>query len=198
MSIATKLAAMSKKVKMGQMQMASKLKQSQLPPKTPKPRKPVKNRLLTKCRFLKALEGTGGLRTLIAKNLGCPVQSVYNILARDEWADMREALQREQDSVADSAEKTVKEMIAQRVDYNVASTTARWLLTRARHKDRQMGDESKVVHEGGDKPIEIKGDNVPVEHLDLPIEVKRQVLEALDRRIALDSREKDKAGPHKA
>ena len=163
-----------------------KLSRSQLPPKKKPGRPPRKNRRITKIRFLSALKGTGGVMLDVAARLGCAYGSVYELLRRHKddilWGDVRQAIEDERNKVADLAEQTIHYAVIQRLDVGLAALNARWLLTRARHRDRQMGDESKVIHEGGDKPVQIQTDDISIEALDLPVEVRRQILEAIDRK----------------
>ncbi len=134
---------------------------------------------ISKRKVLRAIKGTGGVKTKIVERLGCSYCYFLTILKRPHWEDIREAIREEMDQVADLAEGTVRDAIEQRLDIGTALKASTWLLTRARHKDRQMGDESKVTLEGGDKPIQVSK-NVSVESLDLPIEVKRQILAAVE------------------
>jgi hypothetical protein len=94
---------------------------------------------------------------------------------------MRILYREEYERVADLAEDTIKFATEQRLDVSTASRTAQWLLSRARHKNRQLGDESKVVIEGGDKPVGIVQTQViDIETLGLPLEIRRAILEAIE------------------
>jgi len=106
---------------------------------------------------------------------------VKKAINRPDWIDVKEALQEEIDAVADIAEQTIRDAMSQRLDISTASRTAQWLLTRARHKDRQLGDESRVILEGGDKPIHTVNENtVDIETLSLPLEMRKAILEAIE------------------
>lgn len=152
--------------------------------KVDKPKKPRKSPIKSPSRrkFLKAIIGTGGVKKLIAERLGCSYETVRRCLEREDWEDVRWAVQDEMDKVADLAEETIALTIKQRLDLNLASQNARWLLTRARHKDRKMGDESKVTVEGGDRPLRLQQSvQMSLDTIDLPIEVKRSILEAMEK-----------------
>lgn len=150
---------------------------SQRPRKIPKPRRPI----VTKRAFMNALDGTAGSLRLIAEKLGINRQTCTKLLHREGWEDIHEAWIAEQDKVADLAEEAIQDAITQRLDFATSSRTAQWLLSRARHRDRKMMEESKLVHEGGDKPVQVSG-GIPIESLDLPLEVKRVILEAAEKK----------------
>lgn len=135
-----------------------------------------------KADFIRALEGTGGIKNEIAKNLGVSRMTVRKLLVRPDWADVREAWEEECENLGDLAVTTIKDMIKQRLDFGTAAGAAKWYLSRVRRE--QFGDESKTIIEGGKKPLQINqlNANIPIEALDLPIEVKRQIINALDAR----------------
>lgn len=133
---------------------------------------------VTKLRVLKALELSGGLISVIAERLNCHVATLYHVLKRPDWEDVREALQREVNRVGDIAETAIQEAIQQRMDLSLATLNARWLLTRARYKDRAMGDESKVVVDQTTHTTQ----DVSIEELRLPLDVRRKLLAAIDKR----------------
>ena len=136
---------------------------------------------ITRRQTLKALEFSCGNLTLVADRLGVQRATVKKAINRPDWIDVKEALQEEIDAVADIAEQTIRDAMSQRLDISTASRTAQWLLTRARHKDRQLGDESRVILEGGDKPIHTVNENtVDIETLSLPLEMRKAILEAIE------------------
>jgi len=153
----------------------------------PRKRNKCPTRAVTKRRFLKALAGTGGLKTEIAERLGCAYGTVLELLKREDWADVVARYWEEVEQVGDLAEQCVRSAITQRLDLGVASLNARWYLTR-KCRDRGYQDASKLVVEGGDKdkPVHVAHSDadVSLEDLDLPLELKRKVLEALERREA--------------
>lgn len=158
-----------------------------------KPRKKVRRvPTIKKSRYRKAILGSFGNKSLIAERLGCSVAAVYKALAREGWEDIKALLEIELERVADVAEDTILTAMKQRMDMATASRTAQWLLSRARHRNRKMTDESKVIHEGGDKPIQVSS-AIPVDALDLPLEVRKQILEAVERK-AQEAQDTDQEG----
>lgn len=138
---------------------------------------------VSKTTFLKALTGTFGVQVRIAENLGVRRNCIRMLLARPDWDDMRQAVTDEQERMADDAENALAYCIRQNLDVGTKARTAQWLLSRPRHSDRRLGDESKMVLEGGDKPVSIlSGTAVDVTTLDLPAKVQMAILEALEEK----------------
>jgi len=133
---------------------------------------------------MKAIPGTGGILTVIANRLGCSYHSLYEVLKKkegDKWDEVRYLLQMEREKVGDIAESTVIEMMGQRLDLSVASSTSKWFLS-SKHADRGYVDRKQVTLNGGQNPLHVRMETtVPIEKLDLPTEVKIQVLEAIER-----------------
>lgn len=132
----------------------------------------------TKKEFLEALQGTGGVKARIAENLGCSYGTVGNLLRRPDWADMLEAFNDEVECGVDLAQQTIMDAMRQRLDMGVASNTARWYLSHMRRD--QFAD--KTIIEGGANPIKVVQANIDVDTLNLPIEMKRQLLLAMDNK----------------
>lgn len=130
----------------------------------------------TKADFVKALKDTGGVMTAIAENLGIARGTVSQLLNRADWADVNEEWRQECNAVTDGAETAIKELIEQKFDLNVRSTTARWYLSRK--KREEYGDEIKTVHSGSVNTKVSTG--IDIETLNLPIEVRKKILEAVD------------------
>ena len=134
---------------------------------------------IRKRRFLNALEDSAGIKQKIAERLGCARGTVDNLLNRKGWEDVRAAYEDEVDKVGDLAEETVRFAMKNRVDLHVASQNARWYLERM-CKDRGFGKEEKLTLQGGDKPIEITQQAIPIEALDLPLVLRKQILQHLE------------------
>ena len=147
---------------------------SNLPPKEPKKRKWT--RKVSKKKFVRALKGTGGLVSEIARRLGVGMAVVYDILKRPGWETEQQAYKQEEDRMIDVGVRVIYDGMRD-PDPAVRTSNARWFLSR---KARHLGYGEKVAIEGGDRPIAIAA--VPVESLDLPLEVRRQILEAVERR----------------
>lgn len=135
----------------------------------------------SKYRFIRAMRGTRGIKTLIAQNLGVTYSIVSTLLDRLDWQDVRQAWLEEKEKSADKAEDAILKSIE---DYGkdpaLATNNARWLLSKLRPKE--FGDKTTTVLEGGDNPIKVMQGMVDLNQLALPPEIKRQVLNALDAR----------------
>jgi hypothetical protein len=141
-------------------------------------------RRCTAKRMLLAIKGSCGDRRIVAATLGVTYATVSNRLnkaAGPDWDKVRAAMQSEIDKVGDAAEATIQFAIEQRLDINTATTNARWLLSRQRYKDRQLGDVTTRRIEGGDTPIRVQTTQVVVNVHALPLEAKRSLLAALER-----------------
>lgn len=132
---------------------------------------------------MKAIQGTGGIMTKIAIRAGCSrgalVWCIHNREGED-WDKVREVLKDEQERVIDDAESRIGDLIKQDEDRNVASATARWFLTKRRG---YFSDKHTVVVEGGENPVKVEQTKgmVDIAALDLPVDVKRAVLEAIEK-----------------
>ena len=148
--------------------------------KSNKPGKKTRVRI-TKRMMRKAIRGSLGNKTEIARRLHVRHANVCSILKRERWDNIRAVYQAELEFVADAAENTVYGLMMQRKDTATAGRLATWVLTRARHKDRNLMDVSKMILEGGDKPVRI--DQMPIETLDLPLDVRKAILLAVEAKI---------------
>lgn len=148
--------------------------------KIKKQKKLLTYKRITPVRVRKAIKGSGGIMKIIGARLECQMTSLYEAMKREgeEWDEVRLALKIERESVGDLAEVTVRDSMRQRLDMSVASTTARWYLDR-RHVDRGYGKKEQVTVDG--KVDMTHHTFIPIEKLDLPLDVKRQVLLAMDK-----------------
>jgi hypothetical protein len=135
----------------------------------------------SKLRFIRAMKGTRGIQGLIAANLGVTYSTVHGLLNRPDWVDVRQAWLDEKEKSADRAEDAILKSIE---DYDedaaLATANARWLLSKLRPKE--FGDKTTTILEGGENPIKVMQGMVDLNQLNLPPEIKRQVLNALDAR----------------
>jgi len=158
----------------------SKMKRVVAKQTNPKPRKTLRktvSKRVVKPRLLKAIEGSGGIKSVVLQRLGCTYATLNRCL--EKWPDAEEAMQAEREFVGDLAESAIIDAMRQRIDISAASRTAQWLLTRARYKDRGFEDLLKRMSvEGGDKPIQMEVVNI--EALKLPLDVRRRILEAAE------------------
>ncbi len=154
-----------------------KLKRSQAPRKPPKPKK-HRLKAIPLQRFLNAVPGSTGILTVIAERVGCTYMTVWSAMKR--WPELVEAVEVERERLGDVAQQAVEYAIQQRLDVGTSARTACWVLSRPRYAKRGMADESKVTVEGGEHPIRHEG-VVLLDTLNLPVEMKRSILEQMDR-----------------
>ena len=142
---------------------------------------------ISKIRFLKAIPGTCGIKIRIAETLDCSYNTLNRYLNKEGWDDVRQVYKDECEKIKDLAEETVHHCIEQRGGHKelaVASKNARWLLGR-RAKERGYGEETTVKHEGGEEPIKVEqSQKISIEDLDLPIETRKLILEAMKKKKA--------------
>lgn len=139
-----------------------------------------KGPVITKTRFLKALPGTGGIKKDIAERLGVGWGALHEALKRKGWDDMRKAYQEECETLVDIAEQTIRYTIEQRLDIGQARQASQWYLER-KAPERGYKNESKLKVEGGDHPIQIEP-VFSIDSLNLSIDLRRQILEAIEKK----------------
>lgn len=137
---------------------------------------------ITETKIKKAIKGSYGNIAVIARILDRPYATVYAYIKRAP-ALIREAIREEKERMADVAEKTVEDMITQRLDYGVASRTAKWYLER-KHSDRGYMPKKENIIEGGNNPIRVQNHHlISVEELktiDLP--TRRKLLKEIEEK----------------
>ena len=120
----------------------------------------------------------------VAKEVGTNTTVIRHLMARPGWEDIAELWERikadESDKLVEHSERALMDSLTQRLDPVLRAKTAQWILTRAKHKGLGYGDLSKLVIEGGDKPL-LYGTQIPVDALALPVETRRQILEAAEK-----------------
>ena len=135
--------------------------------------------IITKVKFIKALQNTGGISKMIAEKLNCTRITVNRWKKKDD-EDIQNALRDEIDAIADIAENTILTMMEQRLDFGVSARTAKWYLERKRegYKERK-----EVTLEGGKIPIHVQNETLlPLDTLDLPLAVRKQILAAMEQK----------------
>lgn len=144
------------------------------------PRK-KKKPIITKAEFLAALKGSGGVISVVIEKLKIHRATLKSILAREDWADMVEELKNEVEDGVDIAENTILDAMKQRLDMNLAANTAKWYLSKRRKET--FGEEqtkadagAKTIHDHRTQTV-----NIGVDALNLPVEMKRKLLQELDR-----------------
>lgn len=154
----------------------SRRAQLELMEKPPRPAKPPRYKK-KRSDFIAAIEGSGGIIQLIADRMGCTWETVRRYLQNPDpkWDRVRVAYNSAVEAGIDTAESTIIEMIGQRKDLAVAAQTARWFLG---HKRANIyGEKATVTHEG---TVRVNQLNVTLDTLDLPLDVKRMILEKMD------------------
>jgi hypothetical protein len=144
------------------------------------PNKPT-NPLIPKADFIKAIKGTWGIETTIAKNLDVTRQTVVKYLNMPGWEDVREEWLNEIETAGDDCLEVLKTAVDNSnplKDFSNATLNARWYLERRRRK--QFGNESKTIIEGGENPIKTQSTVLTLDALNLPIEIQRKILEHMD------------------
>ena len=167
-----------RKTLMRQARSAKALAATQAPRPPRKPRRKSRSRL-PKRTVRRAIEGSYGNKKTIQERLGCAYSSIDGLLNRKGWEDLKEQFEFEKERLNDLAEDVLVETMEGGAHPAVASANARWVLERL-GKSRGYGKEETVNIQGGDRPITVEH-TIPVENLDLPLPVRRMILEAIER-----------------
>lgn len=135
---------------------------------------------VTKARMLLAIDGSMGVVSMIAQRLGVSTGWVNVLLRREGWEDIAVIFNEELDRVGDIAEQTVYDVMMQRLDYGQALKAATWFLSK-KHKGRGYNDSTTTIIEGGVNPVQMEK-KTSIDDLDLPLEAKVILLEALKKK----------------
>ena len=119
-------------------------------------------------KILKAIEGTGGLKTAIAAKLNVHLNTVLNYV--NKYETVRQAIQEEQDKILDKAESNLFVRIK-----DGDEDTSKWFLAR---KGKQRGYSEKIDTE---QKIEHKGE-LGIKIIKVEPEVARKVGDLLARK----------------
>ena len=95
---------------------------------------------VTKTRFLKAVQGTGGILTMVAQKLSCSRATVYNFINKNP--DMQKAIDQEREQILDAAQHNVYSRI-QNNDWDAT----RYLLNTL-GKQRGFTTSMELEHKG--------------------------------------------------
>ncbi len=140
-------------------------------------RRPYK---LTRNKLLKAIRGSGGILSEIARRCGVHTSTVTDALRRKGWEAVEALRLAELESTADLAEAVIIETFERReANPALASQNARWFLSR-KARDRGYGDARAIGTERSDTPAGAgtPPELVPIECLSL--ETRRKILEELE------------------
>jgi hypothetical protein len=131
---------------------------------------------ITPKRFRKALPGSMGQWTVIAKRLGLHnPKSLMNKCKRPGWEWALELVMQERDKIVDLAEQTVQELAAQREELGTAFQASK-LILQTKGKDRGWGKEITV---SGGTPFQVEHTSLDVTTLPLPVRIA--LLEAMGK-----------------
>jgi len=139
---------------------------------------------ISKKQMKEAIVGSRGVLSKIADRVGVSWVIIKKHLDVEGWDDVRDAYNEECERVGDLAEDAVQFAIMLKVDLRVSLDAAKWYLQQ-KWKKRGYSDKSTVKVEGGDSPIKVLQANISVDALDLPPEIMREILGAVERREKL-------------
>ena len=147
---------------------------------------------ITADKLRKAIPGSMGQYSRIAKRIGCHHRSLMRKVRLPDFQWALELIEQEREKLIDDAEDTVHDMLLQREEFNTALSAAR-LVLQTRGKGR--GWQKETVLSGGRKPIQVEqstAHSIDVEAL--PLELRRALLDTVDpptrSRIRITKREK--------
>lgn len=133
---------------------------------------------VTKAKMRIAILFSGGLITPIADALEMTRVEVRDHIERKGWEDIKAVYDEQRERVGDKAEKTIQDVMGNRLDLRAAADAAKWYLSKI-HQDRGFREKRTVALEGGDTPIQVEG-MVDIEKLNLPLDVRKALLEAME------------------
>ena len=145
--------------------------------------KKKKNKVSIK-KLCKAIQGSGGVKKVIAERLDITYNSLMKKLrkVKETHPIVEQMFIEEQERVGDIAEQTVIEMMEQGLHYPTKLKAAQFALS-GKHSKRGYTNKKEVTLEGGKNPLHIKNENVlPIDDLDLPLETRKQILEAIEEK----------------
>jgi hypothetical protein len=128
---------------------------------------------MTPARMIRAIIGSGGIKSAIAQRLGISAGQVNKYLSRDDWPEVKEIFISERERVGDIAEQTLIDIMSQRFDIGQALKAAQFWLAR-QNQDRGFGDKKQLILEGGENPIQ------SVDLTGLPLEMRKALLTAME------------------
>jgi len=140
-------------------------------------------------RVIAAIKGSRGLKTEIARRLQCSYSQLCKVLSGGsgkgtEWNNVRREYATELERVGDLAEGTIYDALEQRADIGVAARTA---LQYAKLKLGKRGYKETTHNvvtgkDGNAVEVNVNQHLLPIDELDLPLDVKKQILKAMEKR----------------
>jgi len=128
---------------------------------------------ITKENMLKAIHMSYGIVRRIAQRLDCAVVSVKNFLNRPGNEDCKAAYAEESECIVDRAESALMKSMVQDRDPRTVLNAARFVLCT---KGKDKGWQKTITVEGGKHPINVQAAIVDIASLNLPIEMRRDLL----------------------
>lgn len=150
-------------------------------PRVKKIKRRKARRRLSKIRILKAIPGSGGTLKELARRLECTYHAIQITIKSQKYPEVNERLEEEKEAVGDLAEETLKEVMQQRLDMSTAARTARWWLEK-KCSDRGFKDKTELTLEGGENPLHLKQDGFSIDDLNLPLDLRRELLKAIEQK----------------
>lgn len=148
-------------------------------PRVPKPRRRKHPFYKRKNEVLAAIPGTRGIWSELARRMGCTLGTIQRALEQEGWEDVREAFLQEGLVVLGKVKNRLFD-VAIHSTSDQASTNAGIRILE--HLDPEFQPKSKVIHEGGSKPIQVQqiGFQIVADVLKLGVEERLKLLDALD------------------
>lgn len=135
-------------------------------------------RWLTPKSLMKAIKGSQGIISKIARRLGVVHQTVTLRIKAPGYEKCLEALENERDRLVDDAEKECRFLVRQKKDLKAKGTMVKFVLqTRGRLRGYQESKE--VTIQGGDKPLQINSKSI-VNVETLPLDLRRNILNVIN------------------
>lgn len=141
---------------------------------------------ITAENLIEAIAVVGPVKNRMAKYIGVGYCAIAAALKKEKYQHVAKIYHDAMEWMADLAEETLVDCMEQRKDLNTAASTARWFLMKKNiGQERGYSDKKTVALEGGDKPVQVETNAspalIPIESLDLPLEVRRELLKAIEQ-----------------
>lgn len=133
---------------------------------------------ITKERFIRALRGTGGVKTRIARRLRVLKETLMIWLHKPENLDMLALFVDERDAGIDYSESTIIDCVRQRDDLPTALSASKFMLTHRGHERGYNARPTEIKLSGGvtNTNINIPDTLIDIDALDLPLDIRKAIL----------------------
>ena len=148
------------------------------PPKTPKPRRRKRPHRL-KRPVLLAIPGCRGIWSVLANRLDCSIGAIQKSLSQPGWELVREAFEQEKLRALGQCVQNVFAIADYGLEVGARLSANKFILEKM-HPD--FKPESKLVVEGGDKPINVQHVvfQIPAEVMERPVEDRMEILKRVE------------------